>query len=163
KSESVRNTARLSRSHTLVVSRSGLVTITGGKWTTYRKMAEDAMNKAAEVGGLPLSKCLTRELRLHGSKATALDSKPRDTRGGLPVDWPRHWSFYGADADGIADLARQKIEWDTPLHPRLPYLAAEVIWAVRNEMAWTVEDVLSRRTRALLLDAKASMEAAPRV
>lgn len=148
-SDDAGDTASLSRDHTLQISPSGLVTITGGKWTTYRKMAEDTVDHAAVLAGLEPVPCPTKELQIHGYHPSA------ERFGALEV--------YGADApelralaDGDADLAR-------PLHPRLPALRAEVVWAAREEMARTVEDVLARRTRSLLLDARASMEAAPEV
>jgi glycerol-3-phosphate dehydrogenase len=142
------NTAALSRDHTLVVAPSGLITITGGKWTTYRHMAEDTVDRAAEAGGLPRRPSVTRELKLHG----ALDSR-----------LPPPFDVYGADAPMLIELLAQCPEWRQPLHPSLPYLAGEVVWAARHELARTVEDVLARRTRALLLDARASIAAAPRV
>ena len=145
-------TSRISRDHTIVVSLSGLVTITGGKWTTYRKMAEDAVNTAVEVAALPERTCVTRDLRLHGgaSEFTGASSEPP-------------WSAYGSDAEKLQLLARENIEWNRRLHPRLPYVATEVVWAARFEMARTVEDVLARRTRALFFDANAAIEAAPHV
>jgi glycerol-3-phosphate dehydrogenase len=142
-----KNTASLSRDHTLIVSDSGLVTITGGKWTTYRKMAQDTIDQAATVAGLDTRECITENLRIHGW----LKNVDRND--------PLH--VYGADRLEIRKLIEQSPELEEPLHPRLPYLKAEVIWAVRNEMAQTVEDVLARRTRALFLDAKAALEMAP--
>ncbi len=141
------NTAEISRDHTLHIARSGLVTITGGKWTTYRKMAEDTIDQAAVVAHLDERPCVTKTLHLHGWHADA------DTFGALAP--------YGSDAPGVRMTLREQAGWDEPLHPRLPYRKGEVVWAVRHEMARTVEDVLSRRTRALLLDARASVEAAP--
>jgi glycerol-3-phosphate dehydrogenase len=141
--------ATISRDHTLLVSESCLVTITGGKWTTYRKMAQDTVDHAAVLAGLPERACPTETLRLHGYEPSS------ERRGGLAP--------YGADAEAIAALARATPALAAALHPRLPYVAAEVVWAARQEMALTVEDVLARRTRALLLDARASIEAAPGV
>jgi glycerol-3-phosphate dehydrogenase len=143
------NTAVLSRDHTILVSKSGLITIAGGKWTTYRKMAEDVINKASTVAGLPERNCLTKSLKLHGYKEGLDPLQPLST--------------YGTFGKEIKKIARQKREWGTLLHPKLPYLGAEVIWTVRYEMARTLEDVLSRRTRSLLLDAAASQEIAPLV
>jgi len=143
------DTAALSRDHTVVVSASGLVTVTGGKWTTYRRMGEDTVDQAAQVGGLDERPSKTADLRLHGWQEGADPTAP--------------WSVYGSDAEALADLVAERPEWGEPLHPRLPYRAVEVIWAVRQEMARTVEDVLARRTRALLLDARASLEIAPAV
>lgn len=144
-----RGTAALSRDHTLDVSPSGLLTVTGGKWTTYRKMGQDVVDLAAQVGGLEERPAVTATLRLHGwTEAAATAVAP--------------WHAYGSDAGAVAGLA-EAAGLDHPLHPRLPYRAAEVVWAARLEMARTVEDVLARRTRALLLDARASIDAAPDV
>jgi glycerol-3-phosphate dehydrogenase len=142
-----RKTAMISRDHQVMVSPSGLITIAGGKWTTYRKMGEDTVNKAELVAGLEKRHSATDILKLHGW----LD----DPRIGDP------FSIYGADAREITALIRQDPVLGEKIHPHLPYRRAEVIWAVRKEMARRLEDVLSRRTRALLLDARASMEAAP--
>ncbi|MGD8495867.1 MAG: glycerol-3-phosphate dehydrogenase/oxidase [Gemmatimonadales bacterium] len=138
------DTASISRDHHLSVSDSGLVTIAGGKWTTYRKMAEDTIDRAAEVGGLERRDCPTEELHLRGW-----------TEGADPAD---PLSVYGTDAQDVLDLSAGDLA--ARLHPRLPYRRAEVVWAARHEMARTVDDVLSRRTRALLLDARAACEAA---
>lgn len=143
-------TARLSREHAVVVSPTGLVTVTGGKWTTYRKMAADAIDQAIAVGGLATRPSSTNDLRLHGWDDRELAEGPED-----PL------SFYGTDGSLVRALAAERPEWDGPLHPNLPYHRAEVIWAARHEAARRVEDVLSRRTRALFLDARASIEAAP--
>ena len=142
-------TAALSRDHTLLVSPSGLITITGGKWTTYRRMGEDAIDKAALVAGLDERPCPTADLRLHGYDEV---SRPDAA-----------WAEYGTDAPALARLASEQPGWDEPLHFNLPYRACEVVWAARHEMARTVEDVLARRTRALLLDARASADIAPAV
>ena len=141
-------TAALSRDHTLLVSPSGLVTIAGGKWTTYRKMGEDTVDHAALVAGLDERPSRTADLHLHGWTG---DGALRDR------------SEYGADAPALARLAAERPGWDEPLHLRLPYRACDVVWAARHEMARTVEDVLARRTRALLLDARASAGIAPAV
>jgi glycerol-3-phosphate dehydrogenase len=143
-------TAKLSREHAVIVSDSGLVTITGGKWTTYRRMAADAVDHAIWVGGLVGRPSDTAERKLHG-----YPEGPDCGHGWLGV--------HGADASAVAALCRQRPEWNQPLHPSLPYLTGEVIWAARLEAARTVEDVLARRTRALFLDARASIEAAPAV
>ncbi len=143
------NTATISRDHMIFTSKSGLVTIAGGKWTTYRKMAEDVITKASLVGKLPPRDCITESLKLHGWQQ------------GLQPQ--HHFSTYGTFGKEIKSLAKTKKEWKARLHPNLPYFAAEIVWAVREEMARTVEDVLSRRTRSLLLDAKASIEIAPKV
>jgi glycerol-3-phosphate dehydrogenase len=167
------STASLSRDHTVLVSTSGLVSITGGKWTTYRRMGRDVVNAAAAVAGLPETTSRTETLRLHGyvadpaaaagrSKSSrAASSRASSSRGAAPA--PPPWDVYGADAPEIRRLAKEEPALVQRLHPRLPYRGAHVVWAARREMARTVEDVLARRTRALLLDARASVEAAPRV
>lgn len=142
-------TAALSRDHALLIANSGLVTITGGKWTTYRKMGEDTVNAAAPLAGLEERRSLTGHLRIHGWQ-----------EGTAPED---PWSVYGSDAVELKRLASEDPSLEKPLHPNLPYRACEVVWAARREWARSVEDVLARRTRALLLDARASMECAPAV
>jgi glycerol-3-phosphate dehydrogenase len=144
-----RNTASLSRGHTIHVDASGLLTITGGKWTTYRNMAEDCANQAAALAGLPKKACRTKALRIHGYEGAPEDG------GALRV--------YGSDATGIQQLISENESLGRRLHADLPYCEAEVIWAARCEMARTVEDVLARRTRALFLNARAAIEMAPRV
>ncbi len=143
------NTAALSRDHTIQIDNSGLLNITGGKWTTYRHMAEDCVNHAATLGKLPDRDCVTKQLNIHG-----FYSQPHKFG---------HLSFYGADAPLIQELMRSEPTLAQPLADGLPYVGAEVVWAARNEMARTVEDVLSRRTRALFLNQKAALEAAPKV
>jgi len=143
------DTASLSRDHALLVDSSGLVTIAGGKWTTYRRMGEDTVSAAAQVAGLDERPSVTGSLHLHGWQ-----------EGGDPGD-PRQ--VYGSDAVALERLLAENPAWREPLHPALPYCRGEVVWAVRNEWARTVEDVLARRTRALLLDARASIAAAPAV
>jgi glycerol-3-phosphate dehydrogenase len=143
------NTAALARDHAIRVDAPGLVTITGGKWTTYRNMAEGCVNKAASVGRLTRRSCITQELCLHGY---ALDVDRRDPLG-----------VYGSDAGALRKLIQGSPALAVPLHPELPYCGAEVVWAVRAEMARTVGDVLARRTRALLLNKRAAVAMAPRV
>jgi glycerol-3-phosphate dehydrogenase len=144
-----KNTASLSRDHTIKIDNSGLLTITGGKWTTYRHMAEDCINHAATLARLPDRTCLTAELKIHGYQ---------DIQGSPP-----QLSIYGTDAERIEEIAVETGERGELLHSELPYREAEIRWAVRGEMARTVEDVLSRRTRSLLLNARAAIEIAPRV
>jgi len=145
-----KGTAALARDHVLTISDSNLVSISGGKWTTYRKMAEDTVDAAALVGGLEERATQTLNLRLHGWV-----TRPLETEGLL--------SLYGSDAPAVRRVMGEKPGWDQPLHPDLPYFTGEVAWGVRREMARTVEDVLARRTRALLLDAAASVAVAPTV
>jgi glycerol-3-phosphate dehydrogenase len=143
------STAALSRDHTILVASSGLITITGGKWTTYRKMAEDVVDQAETVAGLDATRSRTEDMRVHGW-----------TRYRVPE---ANLQPYGSDAAGVAGLMRSAPALVPKLHASLPYQRGEVVWHVRHEMARSVEDVLSRRTRALVLDARASIEAAPLV
>jgi glycerol-3-phosphate dehydrogenase len=143
------NTSALSRDHTIHIDNSGLLTITGGKWTTYRHMAEDCVNQAAMLARLPEVDCVTKHLNVHGFHPQA------SKFGELGV--------YGSDALAIQKLVAQDPRNAEQLHAKLPYTAAEVIWAVREEMARTVDDVLARRTRALFLNARAAREMAPAV
>ena len=140
-------TAALSRDHTIEIDRSGLVTTTGGKWTTYRHMAEGTIDRAVRHAGLAQRRSITASLRIHGAPAA-------------PV-LHRALSHYGANADRIQALAVDEPDLATPLDPALPCTGAEVVWAVRHEMARTVEDVLARRCRALFLNAAAALRMAP--
>jgi glycerol-3-phosphate dehydrogenase len=140
-------TKEISRSHKLIVSSSGMITVIGGKWTTYRKMGEDAVDKATQVGGLAYEITKTKALAIHGSTNAP--------------DWNDHLYFYGSDRSAVLALADENPQWGKKLHPKFEYLQAEIIWAARNEMARTVEDALARRIRLLFLDARAAIEAAP--
>jgi glycerol-3-phosphate dehydrogenase len=142
-------TKEISRSHKIFVSDSGLITITGGKWTTYRKMAEDTVNKAIEVGKLVKRPVKTKDLPIHGSTPI--------------VDRNNHLYVYGSDRDAVLALVNENKAWGEKLHPRAEYIAAEVVWAVRHEMARTLEDVLARRVRILFLDARMAIDVAPKV
>jgi glycerol-3-phosphate dehydrogenase len=146
--KSTNSTKEISRDHKLLVSSSGLITITGGKWTTYRKMAEETVNKAIEVAGLAKATCQTKKLKVHGCTTALIEG---------------HLSVYGTDAAGIKLLIKENPLLDKRLVHHLPYTEAEVVWAVRYEMARNAEDVLARRLRILFLDALAAIEAAPRV
>ena len=143
------STAAISREHSILISRSGLVTIAGGKWTTYRKMAEDTVDQAAIIAQVHPKKSRTTKLAIHGAQ-------PRDTTDHLKEN-------FGSDAKKIKAFLKEKPEYQEKIHPDFPYVVGEIIWTVREEMALKVEDILSRRTRWLLLDAKASMDAAPKV
>jgi glycerol-3-phosphate dehydrogenase len=136
-------TSALSRDHVIHVDTSGLLTITGGKWTTYRHMAEDCVNHAITLGKLPDVDCPTKNLRIHGYMQDAA------SLGDLDV--------YGSDAEKILALAESSPRLAERLHPDLPYIAAEAVWAAREEMARSVEDVLARHTRALFLNAGAAI------
>jgi len=144
-----KNTASLSRDHTIIISNSGLLTIAGGKWTTYRQMAEDCVDHAATLAGLEAGACVTKRLNIHGYH------KSPQKFGSLAV--------YGSDAPAIQDLLRADAQRRELIHPALPALCGEVVWAVRFEAARTIDDFLARRTRSLFLNARAAMEAAPKV
>lgn len=143
------STAALSRDHVIQIDRSGLVSVMGGKWTTYRHMAEDCVDQAATLAELPDRPCVTHELHIHGFHREAKQFGPL--------------SVYGSDAYEIRKLIDSDARLGELLHPALPYVKAEVVWAAREEMARTVEDVLARRTRALFLNARAAVEMAPAV
>jgi glycerol-3-phosphate dehydrogenase len=143
------DTASISRDHTITVSQSGLISISGGKWTTYRKMAEDTIEQAVLRGNLPKSKSVTSTLQIHGYHKHASNFSSL--------------SIYGSDAYKIEELLSQNKEYKTLLHPDYDINIGEIIWAIRYEMARNIEDFLARRTRLLLIDAKASIEAAPTV
>jgi glycerol-3-phosphate dehydrogenase len=132
---SSKKTAELARDHLILVADSGLITITGGKWTTYRRMAEDTVNMAITRLRLAERPCITETLPIHGR----------------------------SDADAILALAATNPQWGERLHARLPYVQAGIVWAAREELCMTVEDALSRRTRSLLLDARAAIDCAPLV
>jgi len=142
------STKEISRDHKLMVSAKGLITITGGKWTTYRRMAEETVDLAITHAGLNARPCITKELKIHGSTEIAGD---------------HHLDIYGSDRQNIENLAQQEPDLNHKLHPKFPYLLAEVVWSARNEMAETVEDILSRRLRILFIDANAAKEMAPKV
>jgi glycerol-3-phosphate dehydrogenase len=141
------STAALSREHTIAISKAGLLSIIGGKWTTYRKMAEDCVDQAMVLGRLEERPCLTRALPLHGWM-----------RG---VERSDSLAVYGSDADGLRALGAERPALAQRLDPALPVTGAQVVWAVREEMARTLDDVLARRSRALFLDARAALRMAP--
>ena len=149
KKSNAKNTAKLSRDHTIEIDDANLVTITGGKWTTYRRMAEDAVNQALRIAGLPMKKSPTKELRIHGFCQNA------EQFGELAI--------YATDAKNIQKLMEENPHLAAKLHENLPYCLAEIVWAARFEMARTVEDVLARRLRILFLDAKIAVEIAPKI
>jgi glycerol-3-phosphate dehydrogenase len=144
-------TAKLSREHLIDVSRSGVVTIAGGKWTTYRKMAADTVDTAARSARLPTAPSRTASLPLHGSPGA--DGPEGDSR----------YAAYGLDRDGLFALERADPSLAHVLDSRLPYTRAQVVYAARNEMARSIDDVLARRTRALFLDVEATRAAANEV
>tara|TARA_R110002124_G_scaffold287339_1_gene473402 strand:+ start:1811 stop:3373 length:1563 start_codon:yes stop_codon:yes gene_type:complete len=149
KPKDAKTTSEISRSHHIQISETGLITIAGGKWTTYRKMAEDTIDRAAMVAGVEFKKAKTKNQRIHGWLKNVDKSDPL--------------SVYGSDRVALEKLIEEDESLKERLHPKLPYIKAEIIWAIRNEWAQTIEDLLSRRTRALLLDAEAAIEIAPLV
>ncbi|WP_445736284.1 FAD-dependent oxidoreductase [Mariniflexile sp.] len=140
-------TKEISRSHKIIVSNSGLITITGGKWTTYRRMAQDTVNRAIAIGKLKNVSCKTKSVKIHGATESH--------------DKTQHQYIYGSDQAGIQKLIKESPELGETLHVRLPYTKAEIIWAIRYEMARTAEDILARRVRMLFLDARATLEIIP--
>ena len=143
------NTAMLSRDHTILISNSGLLTIAGGKWTTYRQMVEVCVNHAATLAGLESLLCATKGLNIHGYHKSPQKFGPL--------------ALYGSDAPAIQDLLRSDASRRERLHPDLPVQVGEVLWATRFEAARTVDDFLARRTRCLILNAHAAIQAAPKV
>jgi glycerol-3-phosphate dehydrogenase len=144
-----KSTKEISRSHKIMTSESGLITITGGKWTTFRKMGEDTVEKAMQEAGLPKRRSQSATTRIHGYRPHPDLSNPL--------------YYYGADEEQLHQLMQESPELAEPLHEDYPYVKAQVVLAARQEMARTVEDVLSRRIRMLLLDASAAQEMAPAV
>ncbi len=143
-------TKEISRSHKILISISGLITIIGGKWTTYRKMAEDTIEKAVMLGGLPERNCITQHLPIHGFR---MDIDPNTDL----------MAPYGLDKEEIIAIGEEEPDLAGLLSEKLHIYKSQVAWAVRKEMAQTVEDVLARRTRALFLDARESLKIAPEV
>lgn len=142
-------TKEISRSHKLMRSKSGLITIIGGKWTTYRKMAQDTLDYAIRYMHVPTRDCVTENHPVHGARPDP------DFRDPLYV--------YGTDADQIRALIASSPEMSGRLHPGYGYTIGEIVWIIRHEMPLTLEDVLARRLRILFLDARAAMRMAPAV
>ena len=141
------STKEVSRHHKIIVSTSGLVSVLGGKWTTYRKMAEDAVNTIQMVGGFQDRKCTTETLPIFGND--------------FNVDFTNPYHFYGTEAPKIKALNPEKA--NQSLSEKLFISENQVLWAVQEEMAMTLEDVLARRTRCLFLDAYETEKIAPEV
>jgi glycerol-3-phosphate dehydrogenase len=149
-----KSTAKLSRDHTIEVSENGLVTITGGKWTTARHMAEDCVNRVLRQLSMPHRPCVTQRIAVHGSplKSSAVSAS---------VPYAR--SVLGTDLAAIEALIVERPALGRSIASGFPWRYAELAWAVRHEMARTLEDVLARRTRLLFLDARAAIDVAPEV
>jgi glycerol-3-phosphate dehydrogenase len=149
-------TADLSRRHTVRNSAHGVITVTGGKLTTYRKMAQDTVDAVVlELGeSLKSRRCVTKSLRLIGATTA-----PRD-----PVSAVRPHAHllgrYGTESAAVLALAEGRPELLEPFADGLPYTGAELLYAVREEMARTLEDVLTRRTRAMIQRAQPTIAAA---
>lgn len=140
---------QIKREHAIIVSRSQLVSLAGGKWTTFRKMGEETVDVAAKVAELTPQISKTKQLRIHGWVE--------------PLQEASEWQYYGSDAPLVEKLGNNLKELMEPLHPALPCRSVDVIWAVRHEMARCVDDVLARRNRSLLLGAAESSAIASHV
>ncbi|WKS96145.1 glycerol-3-phosphate dehydrogenase/oxidase [Riemerella columbina] len=147
--EEGQKTKEVSRSHKLIVAPSRLVSIIGGKWTTYRKMAEDTMDRIEEVMQWKKINSNTEHLKIHGYREG--------------VSQTDELYFYGSDEEPLKKLAAETSYGNEYLSPSLGIRKIQVVWAVRKEMAVHVEDVLARRTRALLLDQEEAVRIAPEV
>jgi len=141
-------TKEISRSHKVIVSDSGLVSLTGGKWTTFRKMGEDTVEYFPKITGQSVNPSRSKDILLHGFTKN------------VPLG---HWSVYGSNAKLIQDLAKADPQLAEQIHSDFPNIMAELAWAVRNEMALKVEDILSRRVRMLILDAQAALDSSEKV
>jgi glycerol-3-phosphate dehydrogenase len=143
-----RITAALSRDHTIHIDASGLLTTAGGKWTTYRHMAEETVDQAVDFARLQEKSCITKDLPVHGFQERSGQADALD--------------LYGSDGPHIRELERAEPSLGAPLDAALPCTGSQVVWAARMEFARTVEDVLARRCRALFLNAAAALRMAPR-
>ena len=139
-------TKEISRHHKVTVSTSGLISILGGKWTTYRKMAEDTVNTARSVAGLQERECITHNLTIHGYDYSS--------------NWENPIHFYGTDIEKIENLCS---EGNSSISEKFFISKNQIKWSIRNEMAMTIEDIMARRTRSLFLDARESLKIAPKV
>jgi glycerol-3-phosphate dehydrogenase len=137
------STKEVSRRHKITLSPSSLLTIIGGKWTTYRRMADETLNKAIKAGLLEKRKCVTSDLKLAGAPIGSS---------------PRRFHIYGDRSVEIEKMISDNPLLGQPINPGFPYTRAEISWICRNEMPLTLEDILARRTRALFLNASVSEE-----
>lgn len=142
-------TKEVSRSHKVHISDSGLVHIIGGKWTTYRQMAEDTIDAAMKANLLPKKACQTVALKLHGYQESSLSDS--------------FLSVYGSDTAALQKYSADDAALAEKIHPDYPYLLAQVAWAIDHESALTLEDILARRIRLLFLDARAAAQSAEKV
>ncbi len=144
-----KKTKEISRSHKIFVTASGLLTLIGGKWTTYRKMGEDLVNRVEKTNKWKHIETKTKHLKIHGFQAK--------------VDLNDPMYFYGSDKDAILQMVAENPSMGEPVSEKLNIIAAQVVWSVKNEMARNIEDFLARRVRCQLLDARESMRIAPKV
>lgn len=144
-----KSSKEVSRSHKIIVSEHDLITITGGKWTSYRRMAEDTVDKAISLGKVEARKCKTRNLKIHGYRPNP--------------NLADHMYVYGSDEPAILDMIKQNPALGEKISSKYDYTMAEVVWAIREEMAQSVEDVLARRVRLLFIDAREAQKATRRV
>ncbi|MBR1541112.1 MAG: glycerol-3-phosphate dehydrogenase/oxidase [Bacteroidaceae bacterium] len=144
-----RKAHEISRSHKIIVSANGLITITGGKWTSYRLMAEDTIDKAIAMHLVEARKCVTKHLKIHGWRPNP--------------DLTNHCYVYGSDEPALHELESTDAEFQKKISPKYDYTVGEVVWAVRHEMAHTIDDVLARRVRLLYIDAREALRVAPEV
>jgi glycerol-3-phosphate dehydrogenase len=149
--EEGKSTKEVSRSHKIIVSETGLITITGGKWTTYRKIAEDIIDKAIKTRKIPAKECNTEHLAIHGNMPTST------------LDRNNHLYIYGTDIPKIKELQQNEPELKEKIHPDHDFTMAEAVWAIRHEMARTVDDILARRVRLLFLDARAAIQSSEKI
>ncbi len=172
-------TADLSRRHRVITSPNGLVTVTGGKLTTYRRMAADTVDRVADQLAGPgrgrfrrgARRAVwfdrTRSLVLIGGDnggRPALGVNEKATRAGLSSNALAHLTGrHGSETGEVVSLCEADPTLAQPLVPGLPYIKAEAVYSARHEMAITLADVLTRRTRALILNRAASIQAAPEV
>lgn len=144
-----KSTKEISRSHKIIVSDNHLITITGGKWTSYRLMAEDTINKAISMKLVEKRKCITKHLKIHGWRQDP--------------DFSNHYYIYGSDEPALHKVEQENEKYQEKISPKYDYTFGEVAWAVRHEMARTLDDVLARRVRLLFIDAREALRVAPEV
>jgi glycerol-3-phosphate dehydrogenase len=149
--EEGKSTKEVSRSHKIIVSETGLITITGGKWTTYRKIAEDIIDKAIKTRKIPAKGCNTEHLAIHGNQPTTT------------LDRENHLYIYGSDIPKIRQLQQTEPELNEKIHPDHEFTMAEAVWAIRYEMARTIDDILARRVRLLFLNARAAIQSSEKI
>lgn len=142
-------TKEVSRSHKIIIDNN-LVSIVGGKWTTYRKMGEDVVNQVIDSFQFNKVPCKTEEISIHGNVSEK-------------IILPDHLYYYGSDLEAYLAFEKSNPEYAEKIHPKYQFTKGQIVWSIQHEMARTVEDFLSRRIRLLLLDAKTAKEAAPLV